>query len=86
MKRKTFFLTATTGLLAIASFAFAKSHDANRSIFTGYCLTFTKIAQTPTCPTQAGKYSQIDPIFPAHCSDGRTVVTKGWVHRLGNID
>jgi len=86
MKRSNIFLAATTGLLAIASFAFAKSHGANRNTFTGYCLTFTKIAQTPTCPTAVAKFQTVDPITPAHCIDSRTVVTVACSHRLNTID
>jgi len=52
MKRSNLFLTATTGLLAIASFAFAKTHKFNGTIVTGYCKTANGACPTITTPAK----------------------------------
>jgi hypothetical protein len=52
MKRSNLFLAATTGLLAIASFAFAKSHKESKSGIQGYCLTSGGVH----CPTQTVRF------------------------------
>lgn len=45
MKRSNLFLAATTGLLAIASFAFAKTRTFRPA---GFCLTRAGVCATPT--------------------------------------
>jgi hypothetical protein len=65
MKRSNLFLGLTTGLLAVASFAFAKSH-AKGAILTARC--FTGVSN---CPITHGVYSLND------ANEGRACVTVG---------
>lgn len=72
MKRSNLLLAATTGLLAIASFAFAKTREAKGQI-TGYC----KNSGSALCPTAThiGHFRVPTDDNYSKCADQRTVVT-----------
>jgi hypothetical protein len=69
MKRSNLFLTATTACLALASFAFAKSHARSVSIFG--CTS----AQAGKCTVPTAKVVFLNKISgqTARCVDGKTV-------------
>jgi len=86
MKRRNLFLAVTTGLLAIASFTFAKSRYTSRTNFTGYCCHTNINSGCSSCPTMVGKYRDIDPPQPARCQGTLSVVTQACAHRLNGAD
>gem|GEM_PF-4603986 len=82
MKRSNLLLAATTGLLAVASFAFAKNH---KSTFRGGCLTAGK----HLCPFVHGYQVTTVQANASKCGPllSQTVVTTiNCAVRLRNID
>jgi hypothetical protein len=76
MKRSNLFLGATTGLLAIASFAFAKSQKTS---IAGHCLTIKSSGNT-CAPVTSGRFFTVTAVQAnaAKCRGanvGKTVVT-----------
>jgi hypothetical protein len=70
MKRSNLFLALTTGCLAVASFAFAKSHKVG-AIHTGYC--FTSQGSNNCVLTTTGKRWSVNKVgnATARCSNGQ---------------
>lgn len=75
MKRSNLFLTLTTGCLAVASFAFAKSHQ--KSFTQGFC---TRAGNGHLCTVVTasvnGNYGTIVSGNKARCVSGKTAHTQ----------